>query len=539
MMEARIEAVMKGGATSAMLPIAALQPSPTNPRKGFDKARLAELADSIRAKGVLQPILVRPLGKGMEIVAGERRWKAAKTAGLAEIPAIVREMADAEVLEVQLVENLQRDDLHPLEEAEGYERLQKQGLTVEDLAAKVGKSKAYVYARLKLTMLVPEAWKAFHAGKLNPSTALLVARIPVPELQKQAVEEITDPSRGFAGDEGMSVREAAEFIQENYMLRLEEAPWPLADAQLVPGAGACTSCPKRTGNQRELFGDVKSADVCTDPKCFQTKKAAWQAQVRAEAEASGRQVIAGKEAKAIKPQEHSPELKGYVDLSQRCYHDPKGRNYQALLGKHAEKAALLEDPHTKELKAVMPTADVTKALKEKGYSWAEGRRAVATDPGRAEQRKRDRKARLEREVRHRIHEAIRAKVKERLSREDLVLVAGAFFDDIWDENRKRVMALWGWDHEKPRRSGRTGAGHDQIARLKEADVPRFLIDLALAKETHVSAWDDSKPVRLLATAKRYGVDAEKLRRTVQVEAKKPKTAKAKKPGKAKPAKRKA
>jgi ParB-like chromosome segregation protein Spo0J len=214
-------------------------------------------------------------------------------------------MTDVDVLETQLMENLQRDDLHPLEEAEGFEQLLKlegrrpgadgsgPALTVDDLAAKLGKSKGYVYARLKLCALVPEARKAFHEGKLNPSTALLVARIPVPDLQKQAVKEITV---GYRNNEPLSVRDAAAHIHERYMLRLAEAPWPTADAQLVPAAGPCTTCPKRTGNQRELFSDVASADVCTDPQCFAAKKKAWQAKVRLEAEAAGRTVITGKEA---------------------------------------------------------------------------------------------------------------------------------------------------------------------------------------------------------------------------------------------------
>ncbi len=533
-MEGTIEAVTKGGTVSATVPVAALKPSPTNPRKAFDKGRLAELAESIKAKGVLQPLLVRPLGPGagMQIVAGERRWKAAKAAGLEQVPVVVREMTDAEVLEAQLVENLQRDDLHPLDEAEGYEQLLKlQGgrapedasarpLTVEDLAAKVGKSRGYVYGRLKLCALVPEARKAFQEGKLSASTALLVARIPVPELQKEAVKEITTGYSNGEADAGMSVREAAQYIQENYMLRLAEAPWPTADAQLVPAAGACTACPKRTGNQRELFGDVKSPDVCTDPKCFAAKKAAWEANLRADAEASGRTVISGKEAKAIKPHEYESKLKGYVDLSQSCYEDPKQRTYQALLGKHAEKAALLEDPHTKELRAVMPAADVTKALKDKGYSWAERRRS-STNAMSENQRKRQKTARLESEVRLRIHDAIRTKVKA-LSREDLALVAESFYEDIWDEKRKRILQLWGWEEKDKRYGGRKDVAAREVPKLSAAELNLFLLDCALVGETNVSTWSNEKPEGLLAAAKRRGVDANGIRKAVQAEAKKAK-----------------
>lgn len=413
----------------AAIPLGAIVQSKTNPRKVFDKGALEELADSMRAHGVLSPVLVRPRleangtheeAVSYELVAGERRWRAAKIAGLAEIPALVRELKDAEVLEIQVIENLQRTDLHPLEEAEGYEQLMKlHSYTAEDLAAKVGKSKGYVYARLKLCALVPEARKAFHEGKLNPSTALLVARIPVPELQKKATKEITEPAWN---GEVMSVRSAAEHLQRRYMLRLADAPWPTADAQLVPAAGACTACPKRTGNQRELFSDVKSADVCTDPSCFDQKRAAWQVRARAEAEAAGREVITGKQAKAIKPHENSSYLSGYVRLSDPCYDDPKSRTYQALLGKGASGAALLEDPKTKDLVPVMRTAAVTKALKEKGYSWADrrprdaggrsGGSAPANDSWKAQQKREAAARERWKKAKDAIAEAVAAAVKK-------------------------------------------------------------------------------------------------------------------------------
>lgn len=519
-----------------MIWLPSIQRSKTNPRRTWDKAALEELTESVRSKGILQPILVRPRGDGYELVAGERRWRAAKAAGLDAIPAVVRYLSDQEVLEVQVIENLQRADLHPLEEAEGYEVLiQKHGYAVEDLAAKVGKSKGYVYARLKLCALVPEARKAFYEGKLNPSTALLVARIPVKELQQKATKEIASGDRHGGGrfvkaefQDPMSVREAAEHIQENYMLRLAEAPWPLADAQLVPRAGACTVCPKRTGNQRELFDDVKSGDVCTDPKCFAEKREAWKAKIRVEAEASGKAVIAGKEAKAIKPHDYSSQLKGYVDLSQRCYNDPKNRQYKTLLGKQVEKAALLEDPHTGELKEVMRNSDVEKALKEKGYTWAAsaGRDMTSRVDAHyaAKARSAQDKARLENEVRQRIHDQIRTKVTK-LGQADLALVAAAFFEDIWDEHRKRILALWGWGGEKgSRRDVVRNKAHD----LDETQLARFLVDLALVKDTRYSAYDGAGPKRLLAAATRYRVDAAAIRKEVLAEAA------AKRKGRAKP-----
>ena len=138
-------------------------------------------------------------GERFEIVAGERRWRASREAGLDTIPAIVRTLDDSQVLEIQLVENLHREGLHELEEAEGYEILMQQHhYDIEQLVAKVGRSRAYVYARLKLLALDKKSRDAFYAGKLTAATALLLARIPVPALQQEALKAITDLERRTA-----------------------------------------------------------------------------------------------------------------------------------------------------------------------------------------------------------------------------------------------------------------------------------------------------------------------------------------------------
>jgi ParB/RepB/Spo0J family partition protein len=177
--------------------LADLNASPLNHRKTFAKDKMAELRDSIRAKGVIQPIIARPLKVGYEVVAGERRFRASKDAGLVEIPAIVRTLTDTEVLELQVIENGQREDPHPLEEAEGYEALLKcthangERYTADEIAAKVGKSRSYVFGRLKLCALCPEGRKAFYDGELDASRALLIARIGHHDTQRQALKDVT------------------------------------------------------------------------------------------------------------------------------------------------------------------------------------------------------------------------------------------------------------------------------------------------------------------------------------------------------------
>lgn len=306
-----IDAPYTKGYAPALVELAKIHPSPTNPRKQLGD--LVELTASVKRHGILQPVLARPNAKGFELVSGHRRFAAAKAAGLESIPCVVREISDQETLEIQLVENCQRVDIHPLDEADAYELLhRKHKIDVDALAAKVGKSKAYVYARMKLCALKSEtARKAFLANTINASVALYLARIPNVDLQEKAAKEVTAAevqTRGKDDDgyerwqkhkEPMSARRALEHIQSHYMLRLADAPFDRADVDLVPTAGACTTCPKRTGNQKELFADVSSGDVCTDPKCFGEKRDAHWKLVKLKAEAEGVKTIEGKAAEKV------------------------------------------------------------------------------------------------------------------------------------------------------------------------------------------------------------------------------------------------
>lgn len=140
------------------LPISEIIPNKEQPRKTFDEAALSELAESIRQHGVLQPLLVRPLADGgYQLVAGERRWRASRMAGLREVPVVVKELTDTETMEIAIIENLQREDLNPIEEAEGLQALiDKCGFTQEDIAASVGKSRPAIANSLRLLRLPPE-----------------------------------------------------------------------------------------------------------------------------------------------------------------------------------------------------------------------------------------------------------------------------------------------------------------------------------------------------------------------------------------------
>jgi ParB/RepB/Spo0J family partition protein len=365
----------------AVLQRAQIVRSRTNPRTTFDHAYIQELADSITQHGLLQPILVRPLPAGRlqdtfedrepgaplpthEIVCGECRWRACGVASIDSMPVLVRHLDDVQVLQVQLVENLRRRDLHPMEEAEGFGRLvSDHNLAVDEIAARVGKSTSYVYKSMKLLELTPECRQELYAGTLTQSTALLVARSPA-HLQAQIAKDIMHV--GFEG-EPMSFRQAQRHIHDKYMLQLATAVFDIADAGLLRKAGACGSCSKRTGAHTDLFEDVKSADTCTDPKCFEDKKEAHYTAIAKAAKEKGQTVIMGKEAKELIPYAGSTP-KGYTLLDDKDYVDGRMQSVRNRikddLKKGDVKPVLILNPHTKQLQEALPVETASKLLKK-------------------------------------------------------------------------------------------------------------------------------------------------------------------------------
>jgi ParB family chromosome partitioning protein len=171
-----------GGASVRYLPVSSLAPHPGQPRRHFDEGALEELAASIAQRGIIQPIVVRPHGKDYQIVAGERRWRAAQRARLHEVPVIVRDLDDAETLEIALVENIQRQDLNAIEEADTYSKLiQEFGHTQEALAKLVGKSRSHVANLLRLLDLPVAVQKHVIDGALSMGHARALINAPDPE----------------------------------------------------------------------------------------------------------------------------------------------------------------------------------------------------------------------------------------------------------------------------------------------------------------------------------------------------------------------
>lgn len=364
--------------TFGTISLAAIVPSPTNPRKTFDPARLQELADSIKASGVHQPVLLRPLPAQMladtahmkprpeyELVAGERRYRASLMAGAETIPAMIRELTDAQTLEVQILENLQRDDLTALEEAQGYQQLMDRAqISAEDVATRIGKSRSYVFGRLKLLDMGQDCREALRTGLIDASKALLLARIPSTALQAKALQEIIRPNH----PEGvMNHRMAQEHIRSRYMLKIEQAVFDHTDASLAPRA--CTICPTRTGADADLFMDVMGADMCTDPDCYNHKVQQHHGRRRAELEAKGHQIIDGQDARAIMPSAmHAPEGYARLDvLADSPTNKPLREELAKLIDKGDVVPVMIVNPHKDgDLIACVPEDQVARLLERAG-----------------------------------------------------------------------------------------------------------------------------------------------------------------------------
>ncbi len=174
-----------------MCPITELYPNHAQPRKHFDDASLQELAQSIKEKGVLQPILAKKTEKGYVIISGERRWRASQLAGKKEVPVIVKDISDSEILELALIENIQREDLTPIEEAESYQRLILDlGLTQEEISRRVGKDRTTIANSLRLLKLSKEVREKISSGELSVGHARCLIVLEDKDLQNQFLEEI-------------------------------------------------------------------------------------------------------------------------------------------------------------------------------------------------------------------------------------------------------------------------------------------------------------------------------------------------------------
>ncbi len=268
-------------------PVGLIRPTPDNPRRAIDVNAPAfrELVESVRVHGILQPLIARlhPTESGaLDLRAGNRRWLAAIEAGLAEVPVMVREMDDRTAMEITVLENMAREDLTPMEEARGVDALIRTGHDLDEIAERLGKSRGWVARRAGLLALTP-AWVEWAEGRNVGAAHLeLIARLPV-AVQDQLFMQLDDD--GYAIAEYFFAPGSLAALKERTkgeMRRLKLATWDLEDAMLVPVAGSCTACPKRTGCHPDLFVDaeeqmVGDEDRCLDAECWALKARASKA----------------------------------------------------------------------------------------------------------------------------------------------------------------------------------------------------------------------------------------------------------------------
>ena len=496
-------------------------PSPTNPRKSFPEAELQELAESIKQLGVMQPILVRPLPAEikarvapaadraeLEIVAGERRWRASRLAGLPDVPILLRHLDDRTVICMQVVENLQREGLNAIDEAEGFGQLQAQGMSTQDIATQVGKSKAYIYAKLKLLALCEEGRAALREKKITESVALLIARVPVADLQCKALAEVTELD--YNG-EPMSYREAARYIQRDFTHRLARAPFDLFDKTLNPTGTDCNDCPNRLGNQPDMAEDV--ADVCTDSTCYRQKVEAHKAKQQATAEAEGRPIISGAAAKKIRPYFTSSCSEGYVALDERCYELEGYPMYRELFEKLPAgqvPITLLDHPDDERLQEIVVKAELSQALRATGVKLVE-----RTDTGAAARKKEEEAAEAENRFRRRLFNEIRSQPVLMLTTPDLLELATFGLERLYEEYRYLVAQTWYPECKKKEALERL---HERLPNMADVELMAVLRDIVLAQDVKSIAWmGTSQPTRLLEAAQRIGIDPERVRKDQQRE----------------------
>jgi ParB family transcriptional regulator, chromosome partitioning protein len=492
------------------VPINSLAESATNPRKRFDATSLEELAASFKAQGILAPLLVRELEESKyEVVAGARRLRAAKLAELEKLPVRVVKLTDAEAIEAQCVENLQREDIHPLEEALGFKSLLELGepaYTIATIASRAGKSEAYVYGRIRLADLIPPVAEAFLKDQITIGHALLIAKLPASQQQ----EAFSAAFRGLWTSEGNSqvlipVRELAAWIESNILLQLASAPFDKQDETLVPEAGSCANCPKRTGFNKLLFPDVRK-DSCTSPDCFRAKidasvkktletkprliqiSAAWNSRAGAPL---GRNHYVELEIKKAKPNGASSKLSPVQK--------PCDKMTEAIVmdgGKRGQVVKVCADPACRVHHPDTPSPQ-------------------QVERERVEERKRIEKEKLAITTRHRVLATILQRVSAPLKKADLLTVAHYLIGHL---SYSQVPAL-AKRHKVETKIDSASAQElltKQVGKYEEAELCKLLLEISLLDSAYQRGTASREDV-LMDTAKRYRVDSEKLHKTVAKE----------------------
>lgn len=373
----------------ATIPLEDIAASPLNPRKSFPQAEIDELAASIAEVGILEPLIVRPTGpkadhngtawtgvEKWEVICGERRLRASRKAKLPGAPCLIRPMNDHAAKAIMLVENIQRKDLKPSEEAVAYRELVNTA-GVEEVAKQLGRPVSAVREILRLALLPKWCLEAVDNGTLARSAAAVVARVPGEKAREMAAAEaltefvpnnVKDLGKYVAeqlkqGRGPMSTRDVKEMVRRDYSRELKGAPFDRKSLSLVPQAGSCDECPKRAGNMPDLVAEGIREDVCTDTDCFAAKVAAGLAEAKNRAAERGLIVIDPPATSAgWTPIDAKVEQWNSDPLLRELQESHQGKKLRTILGKAPVKVYFtISNDQPREL---VKTAEARKALIE-------------------------------------------------------------------------------------------------------------------------------------------------------------------------------
>lgn len=489
--------------------------SKTNPRRVF-KA-IDELAGSIKEKGIIEPLIVRDTfdpPADFELVAGARRLRGAKKAGLTAVPCIIRNYTDVQACEVQVIENNQREDVHPLEEASGFAHLIELGQDVATIAGKIGRVEGYVVKRLQLGKLIKPVRKMLEEDQLPLGHAMEIARLPEPA-QERIAKYLGGCLRGW--DRSLPELSALRRQISNDALRdLSEARWKRDDAELVPAAGACTTCLKNTANQRALFDDVDAKHPnCADPDCFENKKTAFVKLSIKKLTDAGEKPILLAETYQKKPLEkafgetvHSTYSFNEVSAAQAKKLDGKVKKAVLLDGAQAGKVVLVPTEHAKQARS----EDSSQAR------W------------KSEERRKQQEAQLETAINKRVLDACLDRADQMIGFIEMRALVPGWFKELQHDDMKTICARHEWKparkddyswHEKACQAFCDSAGL--------VDLNKLAIEIALTATVRVNSnWARPESAKLLGrAAEAFKVDTAKLRKQVLAEQKSKTKAKSK------------
>lgn len=477
-----------------MVPLRDLYESPQNPRQQYPEATMAQLVESMRANGFRPwlPLLVRPRAEGgYEIAAGHRRRRAAEMAGIEMVPCIIRDMTEEQFLDVLNFDNSGREDVHPLHEAAGWRAwMDKTGKGVIDIAQRIGQSKEYVYQRLKYAALCDKAREAFLNNEVTAGHAILIARLPKKEQQKALTYCVAQDWQGRRP----SVRALADFLRQNAYVDLRDCPFDSTDAALVPAAGACGDCPKRAGNIPgfEFDPNEPEADPCTDRACYQRKLDAHLAHRKKALEAKGKPVV------LVSSDWGTSRKKGV--LGREDYEKVKPGEPGAV------EALCVVGSQVGQVITVLPkrTAD---------QPW----RSAAEEKAAQERAAQEREARDERElnIRCAILRAVTEKVGG-LKRPEVEALIGLAIGGHVGDGFPALCRLHGISYEAEWEAG--GKFADALPAMSNVEIKRAAVEISVISDFDTYRLDD-EPEALLALARRYEVDADKIRREMEDAAK--------------------